>query len=100
VLRTIKQIFDSAKVANIPVGVCGEIAGDPLFTAVLLGMGADSLSMASGLLPELKYYLRKIDRTEAEALVGTIMGMHEPSEILAQLQSFHDTTLGVIELGD
>ncbi len=100
VLRTIKQIFDSAKVANIPVGVCGEIAGDPLFTAVLLGMGADSLSMASGLLPELKYYLRKIDRTEAEALVGTIMGMQEPSEILAQLQSFHDTTLGVIELGD
>lgn len=97
VLRTLKQIFDAAEIAKVPVGVCGEIAGDPLFTAVLLGMGAQSLSMASGLLPELKYYLRKIDMKAAQALVDEILTMEDAAAILACLKEFHETAMGSLD---
>jgi phosphotransferase system enzyme I (PtsI) len=97
VLRTLKQIFDAAKIAKVPVGVCGEIAGDPLFTGVLLGMGAQSLSMASGVLPELKYYLRKIDVKAAQILVDEILTMEDPAAILACLNKFHETAMGSLD---
>ena len=96
VLRTLKQIFDSARAAEVPVSVCGEIAGDPLFASLLLGMGADSLSMASGLLPELKYYLRKLHLERAQDLVEEIMKIEDPAKVMARLQEFHDQNLGPV----
>jgi phosphotransferase system enzyme I (PtsI) len=46
VLRTLKRIVDDSHRLNVPVGVCGEMAGDPVYAALLLGLGVDSLSMA------------------------------------------------------
>jgi phosphotransferase system enzyme I (PtsI) len=96
VLRTLKQIFDSARVAQVPVSVCGEIAGDPLFASLLLGMGADSLSMASGLLPELKFYLRKLHLQRAQDLVEEVMKIEDPAKVMGRLQEFHDQNLGPV----
>lgn len=96
VLRTLKTIFDGAKAAGVPVSVCGEIAGDPLFASLLLGMGADSLSMAAGLLPELKYYLRKLHVQRAQDLVEEVMKIEDPAKVMARLQEFHDQNLGPV----
>jgi phosphotransferase system enzyme I (PtsI) len=58
VIRTLKHIVDEAHKQNIPVSVCGEMAGDPVFAPLLLGLGVDSLSMAPPWIPSVKYIVR------------------------------------------
>ena len=51
-----------------PVGVCGELAGDPAAAVVLLGLGVDSLSMSVGSLPRVKWVLRTLSQARAREL--------------------------------
>lgn len=88
VLRTLKQIIDSAHQASIPVGVCGEIAGDPVFACLLLGMGADSLSMTPSVLAEVKYFIRKSSSKDAQALVSKVLGLGDSSSVNDAFQAF------------
>lgn len=94
VLRTLKMIIDGGKAANTPVSICGEIAGDPIYAGLLLGMGADSLSLTSSLLPEVKYFIRHINKSDAEALVAEIMQIGDSAEILHKLEAFRRAALG------
>jgi len=94
VLRTLKAIIDGGKAANTPVSICGEIAGDPIYAGLLLGMGADSLSLTSSLLPELKYFIRHIKKSDAQALVAEVMQMDESAEIVQKLVAFRRKALG------
>lgn len=94
VLRTLKAIIDGGKAANTPVSVCGEIAGDPIYAGILLGMGADSLSLTSSLLPEVKYFIRHINKSEAEELVAEIMKTADSAEIIQKLEAFRQKALG------
>ena len=94
VLRTLKAIIDGGKAANTPVSVCGEIAGDPIYAGILLGMGADSLSLTSSLLPEVKYFIRHIKKSEAEELVAEIMKTADSAEIIQKLEAFRQKALG------
>ena len=94
VLRTLKAIIDGGKTANTPVSICGEIAGDPTFAGLLLGMGADSLSLTSSLLPEVKYFIRHINHAEAEALVAEVIELSDSSEIVEKLEVFRQKALG------
>jgi phosphoenolpyruvate-protein kinase (PTS system EI component) len=45
VLRSIKRVIDAAEASEIPVVICGEMAGSPVYAAVLIGLGATELSM-------------------------------------------------------
>ena len=94
VLRTLKSIIDGAKAANTPVSICGEIAGDPVFAGILLAMGADSLSLTSSLLPEVKYFIRQIKKSDAQALVREIMRISDSAEIVEKLKEFRQNALG------
>lgn len=94
VLRTLKMIIDGGKAANTPVSVCGEIAGDPIYAGLLLGMGADSLSLTSSLLPEVKYFIRHIKKSDAEALVAEVMKLSDSSVIIQKLEAFRQEALG------
>ena len=94
VLRTLKSIIDGAKAANTPVSICGEIAGDPVFAGILLAMGADSLSLTSSLLPEVKYFIRQIKKSDAQALVREIMRINDSAEIVEKLKEFRQNALG------
>ncbi|WP_319478112.1 phosphoenolpyruvate--protein phosphotransferase [Marispirochaeta aestuarii] len=81
VLRLIKMVIDNAHSAGIPVNMCGEMAGDPIATVILLGMGLDVFSMSSFSIPEVKQIIRSTSMMEAEELVGEIMEMKSYREI-------------------
>jgi len=81
VLRLIKTTIDNAHARGIPVGMCGEMAGDPLATVVLLGLGLDSFSMGPIGIPLIKRIIRSVGIMEAEAFVRDLMPMGSGAEI-------------------
>jgi phosphotransferase system enzyme I (PtsI) len=81
VLRFIKMTIENAHALGLPVGMCGELAGDPLATALLLGLGLDEFSMSAFSIPEVKKIIRSVSMAEAEELVGTVMEMRSGREI-------------------
>jgi phosphotransferase system enzyme I (PtsI) len=58
VLRLIKKTIDAAHKRKIKAAMCGEMAGDPLATALLLGMGLDEFSMTASVIPQVKRIVR------------------------------------------
>ena len=90
VLRTLKWIMDGAKRANKPVSVCGEIASDPIYVGLLLGMGANSLSLTPSMLPEIKYLIRNMKMASARALVDEILALDDSVAVVERLKEFHD----------
>lgn len=94
VLRTIKTIIDGGREAGIPVSICGEIAGEPVYAALLLGMGASSLSMTANLLPEVKYFIRHIDHSEAASLVDEVLALGDSVENAKALEAFRRNKMG------
>ena len=65
VLRMIQQVVDAGHAAGITVAVCGEMAGDPLYTPILLGLGVDELSMNALAIPVIKRIVRHASMEEA-----------------------------------
>jgi phosphoenolpyruvate-protein phosphotransferase (PTS system enzyme I) len=94
VIRTLKAIIDGARSANVPVSVCGEMAGEPIFAALLIGMGANSLSLAPSLLPEVKFLLRNLKMTEAQDLVQSVLANDSSAQSLQMLEDFRLKHLG------
>jgi phosphotransferase system enzyme I (PtsI) len=81
VLRLIKMTIDNAHARGVHVGMCGEMAGDPLATAVLLGLGLDSFSMSSIGIPLIKRIIRSVGAMEAETFVRSLLPMQSGKEI-------------------
>ncbi len=90
VLRTLKWIMDGAKRVNKPVSICGEIASDPIYVGLLLGMGADSLSLTPSMLPEIKYLVRNMEMTAARELVDEVLALNDSVAVVQRLQEFRD----------
>lgn len=88
VLRLIRIVIDSAHNEGIPVAMCGEMAGDPMATMVLLGLGLDEFSMGAVGIPEVKRIIRSVSMADAEELVGTIMEMRSAPEIDAEVRPY------------
>jgi phosphoenolpyruvate-protein phosphotransferase (PTS system enzyme I) len=80
-LRAIQGIVAAGRAANIPVSMCGEMAGDPLFTLVLLALGLDELSMTAGQIPAVKKQIRSTSVAEAKALLDAAMKFSTAEEI-------------------
>lgn len=68
VLRLIRQVADGAHRAQKWVGVCGEMAGDPLAVPLLVGLGVDELSLNPAGIPRVKAVLSGVDSSEAGGL--------------------------------
>jgi len=81
VLRALNQIVEGASVYNRPVGICGELAGNPLATALLLGMGVDSLSMSASSLLKVKWVVRSFSRNRARQLLKAALRMEEAGQV-------------------
>jgi phosphotransferase system enzyme I (PtsI) len=58
ILRMIRYVVDAGHAAGVRVGLCGEMAGEPLFSLILVGLGVDEMSMNSTSIPVVKSVLR------------------------------------------
>ncbi len=91
VLRTLSQIMDAARRAKIPVGVCGEMAADPLYVPLLFGLGATNISASASSLPEIKFLLRQMKLKDAQALAKSVLREADPAAVADKLETFYLT---------
>ena len=89
VLRLIQFTTEAALRARIPISVCGEIAGDPRYAALLLGLGIRELSMATTALPRVKQRIRGLDLLAAARCARQIMDQSDSGRIAALLDDFN-----------
>ena len=89
VLRLIQFTAQAALRARIPVSVCGEMAGDPRYTALLLGLGVHELSMAAANVPRVKQRVRSMDLTAATRRAEMIMDQADSGRINMLLDDFN-----------
>jgi phosphotransferase system enzyme I (PtsI) len=81
ILRLIKRVVDVAHDTGIWVGMCGEMASDPLVVPLLIGMGLDELSMSPIAIPEVKKIIRSLTTEEAKKITNTAMSFSTAHEI-------------------
>ena len=80
ILNLLFNIIDQAKRANIPVAVCGEMAGDPTMTKLLLGLGLTDFSMHFSQLLLVKREILKADVGLLKSRIGAVLKAIEPDE--------------------
>lgn len=93
VIRLIKMTIDGARKNGIDVVICGEMAGDPINTPLLMGLGLKELSMNTGSIPVVKQMIRKLNLEETKKLVSNILELDQVSEIIERLESQYDDIL-------
>ena len=81
ILRLIRNTVEAGHAHGIWVGMCGEVAGDPLYSVLLVGLGLDELSISAYMIPEVKRIIRSITYDEAKMLVRKAMGLCTAAEI-------------------
>jgi phosphotransferase system enzyme I (PtsI) len=89
VLRLIQFATSAALRARIPISLCGEMAGDPRYAPLLLGLGLRELSMAPSSIPLVKQRIRDMDMAAATRRADAIMGHVDPGRIAALLDDFN-----------
>lgn len=83
IIRMLKSTVDAAHAQGIKVSVCGEMAGDPVFTPLLVGLGVDELSAAPPLVAQIKFIIRRLKFTDCQMLATKALATESPAEILA-----------------
>ena len=82
ILRLIRQTIEIGHRHNAWVGVCGEMAADPLLAPILIGLGIDELSVTPSAVPLVKEVIRNINMDQAQDLAGTALASSSPEQIL------------------
>ena len=80
-LRLLETAIDGANAAGKPISLCGDMAGDPAFTWVLLGLGLRSLSMSPRLIPAVKSIIGASRLDEMEALLARVLPLRSETEV-------------------
>lgn len=75
ILRLVRSVVNVAHGAGIPVSLCGAMAGDPLYTLVLVGLGLDELSMPAAAIPRIKRIIRACNAKEAVGFAEDLLRM-------------------------
>ncbi len=88
VIRLIGMVVAGARAANIPISVCGEMAGEPMIASVLVGLGIRELSMSAVSIPEVKDAIRRMTVAETEGLVGRILPLATAVEVRAIVSDY------------
>jgi len=90
VLRLIQFTTQAALRARIPVSICGEMAGDARYTALLVGLGLHDLSMTAGSIPNVKKRIRAMDVLAAGQRAMQIMEQSDSGRIAMLIDDFND----------
>lgn len=86
VLRLISNVIEQGQKHNIHVGMCGEMASDPLATLLLLGMGLDEFSMSAASIPAIKSIIMNNSELKAKQVFKNVMEMESSEDIIAYLE--------------
>jgi len=87
VLMLLNNLVQAADRAKKPISICGEMAGDPRYIALLLGMGYTELSMSSFFIPHVKSKIRTMSMTEAKRTTEKILSLEKIGEIKQYLKN-------------
>jgi phosphotransferase system enzyme I (PtsI) len=93
VLRLIQFAIEAALRRGMPISICGEMAGEPRFAALLLGLGLRNLSMAPRNIPRVKQRIRALDVVAATRRARAIMDQSDTGRIAALLDDFNAVAL-------
>lgn len=92
VIKLIRNVSNAAHSRGIPVGMCGDMAGNPLATPLLVGLRLDELSMSAGSIARIKYVLSRLDSKQCEAIAASAENCktaNEVRDLLAAYQEIH-----------
>jgi phosphotransferase system enzyme I (PtsI) len=87
VIRFLRRIIERGKRKDVWVGMCGEMAGDPLATILLLGLGLDEFSVVPNVLPEIKKIIRSVKYADARKIANKVLTMQTEDEVKDHLKS-------------
>lgn len=90
VWRLVKLSIDAAKEGGIGLSVCGEMAGDEAFAALLIGMGVRELSMNAASLSRVKRRIRSLDLIAAERFAAAVLEQSDSKRIAMIMQDFNE----------
>jgi len=90
VLKLIAMAIVDADKAKVPIAVCGEMAGDPQMTRLLLGLGLRNLSMHPAHLLEVKQRVLTSDVSAIAPFVARIRRLSDPAKLMVQLEKLND----------
>jgi phosphoenolpyruvate-protein kinase (PTS system EI component) len=85
VLRMVASVISEAHRHGKPVGLCGELAGQPAAIPILLGLGLDDFSMSPRAIPVAKQILRVLSMSQAQDIAKTALGLGGPQQVLAMV---------------
>jgi phosphotransferase system enzyme I (PtsI) len=85
VLRLLKMAIDTANAAAVPVNVCGQMSGVPIYTMLLLGLGLRRFSVTPAAIPEIKNLVRKVSLERSKEVAEHVMTMENAREIKGYL---------------
>lgn len=86
ILRMIRQTIRAAKAAHIPCSICGEMAGDPLFTELLIGLGVDSLSMSAVAIPAVHAVIATTRVSQVKRFASRVLAQTTVSDVRRVLE--------------
>ena len=81
VLRLVRDVIRAAHAHSKWVGMCGELAGEPLAVPILIGLGLDEFSMSPPMVPTIKQIIRSINASEMESLAEEALNLDSPEKI-------------------
>ena len=80
-LRLIRTVFQDAHKGQIDISICGEMASEPEYIMLLLGMGFRTLSLAPPMIPEIKQIVRSVTMQECNKMARKVLGMNSERQI-------------------
>ncbi len=89
IIRILHKIIQDSQACKVDLSFCGEMAGDPIYLPLLLGLGARSLSLAPRHCAEIKYLIRSMSLQEAQVIAQKAMSESSPQAIFQLLKDFY-----------
>jgi len=87
VLRLIKEVIRTGQRQGVPVALCGEMGGDPLYTMLLLGLGLRTFSCSPPVIPEVKKVIRSVTMEHARQVARRVMSFDSDKETVNFLRA-------------
>ena len=89
-IRLIKHVIREANKKQVPISICGEIASDPRYTSLLIGMGLRELSLSKGCYGAIKHIIRKTNIKQCRTLAKKAAGLSTAEEIESLLTDYYN----------